>query len=91
MNGPRHSVPDAARSRMRKTIATIERELALQVETTGAPSNLRASFADLVEQLALGPEPSVRRCPHCGGIGMRAATLCRHCWAKLTPPRERPE
>jgi hypothetical protein len=42
-----------------------------------SPTGLLASFADLVEQLALGPEPEVRECPvckhtrHAGGHGLR--------------------
>jgi len=86
---------DPARSRLRATVATIGRELA-SLEAPGAAvvdgkashDALRASFADLVDQLALGPEPEVRECPNCGGIGMRAATTCGTCWAKLTPPSQ---
>ena len=47
---------------------------------------LLASFDDLVSQLALGPEPELRECPKCGGVGMRRATVCSGCWTKLTPP-----
>jgi hypothetical protein len=54
--------------------------------TGSSPAVLLASFADLVEQLALGPEPEVRECPVCKHLGMRAATLCGYCWTKLTPP-----
>jgi len=93
MNSPRSSVYDAARtSRLRATVATIEHEISrLPSQVTeddgGNPPNaLGASWADLVEQLALGPEPEVRECPVCKHIGMRAATLCGYCWAKLTPP-----
>ena len=85
------SVPDAKRSRLRSIIAAIERELArLPVEVTSdnrpTPADgLRASVADLVGQLALGPEPEYRQCPVCGNVGMRVATVCGHCWTKLTP------
>jgi hypothetical protein len=95
MNSSRFSVPDAAQSRLRATIAMIERELArlprpVAGEATGAsPTCLLASFADLVEQLALGPEPEVRPCPVCKRIGMRAATVCGYCWTKLVPPATR--
>ncbi len=94
MNSPRFSVPDAARSRLRATVATIEREIArLPGQVTdddggSQPNGLAAACADLVEQLALGPEPEVRACPVCKHIGMRAATLCGHCWTKLTPPTD---
>ena len=94
MNDPRVDVADPARARLRVTLATIEREIwRLPRQVTGdegksPPSGLVASFADLVEQLALGPEPEVRRCPVCGNIGMRAATRCGYCWTRLTPPPE---
>jgi hypothetical protein len=70
----------------------MEREISgLPRQATGEdgkspPSGLLASFSDLVEQLALGPEPEVRRCPVCQHIGMREATVCGYCWTKLTPP-----
>ena len=92
MNDSRDSVPDSKRSRLRATIAAIERELArLPADVTndnGATlaDSLRASVDDLVGQLALGPEPAYRQCPVCDHVGMRVATVCGHCWTKLTPP-----
>jgi hypothetical protein len=91
MNGPQASFADAARTRLRATVATVGREISrLPGQATGEdgkspPSVLLASFTDLVEQLALGPEPEVRRCPVCQHLGMRMATLCGYCWTKLTP------
>ena len=91
MNDARESVPDAKRSRLRATIAAIERELArFPAEVTNddratPADSLRASVADLVGQLALGPEPEYRQCPVCQRVGMRVATVCGHCWTKLTP------
>jgi hypothetical protein len=76
------SAPDVRRSRLRATLASIEVELA---RLSGPANVLRASVADLVQQLALGPEPEVRSCPVCRRTVMRAATLCGHCWTKLTP------
>lgn len=49
-------------------------------------AKLVGSWARLVDFLALGPAPELRACPHCGVLGMRAATLCGHCWKKLVPP-----
>ena len=97
MNSQGRSHPDAARSRLRATLATIEREISLlraagpatDDDRRGPAPGLSASFRDLVEQLGLGPEPEVRECPVCKHIGMRAATLCGHCWTKLTPPTGR--
>jgi hypothetical protein len=76
--------PDPARSRLRAAVAKMELELA-PLRTTGEHATLFASFDDLVQQLALGPEPEVRDCPKCGGVGMRRATVCGTCWTKLTP------
>jgi hypothetical protein len=92
MNDSRDSVPDAKRSRLRATIAAIERELArfpaeVTSDNRATPADsLRASVADLVGQLALGPEPEYRQCPACKRVGMRVATVCGHCWTKLAPP-----
>ena len=91
MNGSQFSLPDAERSRLRAIVATIDREISRlprQVTTDDGrtpPNGLLASWADLVEALALGPEPEVRECPHCKHIGMRAATVCGYCWTKLSP------
>lgn len=74
---------DAARSRQRETLRELEAQLGLLAT---APAELHATFARLVTQLALGPEPELRNCPSCGALGMRAATLCGSCWVKLTPP-----
>lgn len=82
MTDSRDSVPDSRRSRLRTIVAAIESELArLPPDVTG----LRASVADLVQALALGPEPEYRRCPVCARFDMRAATVCGHCWTKLPP------
>lgn len=94
MSSPGLSVADAARSRLRTTVATLEREIShvprqATGDSKGPPSGLLASFTDLVDQLALGPEPEVRECPVCKNIGMRAATVCGYCWTKLTPPAGR--
>ncbi len=92
MKSERFAVPDPVWSRLRATVATIERETArmsepgARVDGASPPTVLAAAVADLVKQLALGPEPEYRECPTCGGIGMRAATLCIYCWTKLVPP-----
>jgi hypothetical protein len=86
------SHPDAARSRLRAIVATVDSEIVrLTLPTTKAdgssvPNDLRASWDALLSELALGPEPEVRECPVCKHIGMRAATVCGYCWARLTPP-----
>lgn len=45
---------------------------------------LRASFATVVELLRLPPAPETRVCPTCQKTVMRAATVCGHCWTKLS-------
>jgi hypothetical protein len=91
MNNSQFSGPDPARSRLRATIAIIDNEIAhlpkrpSDDDSSDPRSRLRAAVADLVAQLALGPEPEVRECPVCKHIGMRAATVCGYCWTKLEP------
>lgn len=83
--------PDPVRSRLRATIATMDRELASMrtapkdADGKAPHAALLASFDDLVGQLALGDEPELRNCPSCGGVCMRLATVCSACWTKLTP------
>jgi len=76
----------------RSVVERIGREIAdlSKVLTTegSAPAvgRLAASWAELVDLLALGPAPELRECPGCGHTGMSAATLCGYCWTRLTPP-----
>lgn len=91
MSNPGFSGPDAARSRLRAAVATVEHEISRlpkqDADDSGSPPmDLPAAFADLVKQLALGPEPAVRKCPVCHHIGMRAATLCGFCLTRLAAP-----
>ena len=92
MNDSRDSVPDSRRSRLRATIAVIELELArlpgdVTKDNGGTlADSLRASVDDLAGQLALGPGPTYRQCPVCDHVGIRVATICGHCWARLAPP-----
>jgi len=96
MNDLQMAAPLIGRARLRATVATIEREanrlLRLLTDEEGrVPKNLlQASCADLVAQMALGPEPEVRRCSVCEHLVMRDATLCGHCWTRLAPPPARP-
>jgi len=82
MSSPELQGVEPAKSRLRATIAAMEKEI---VTLPGKGSGLRTSFNDLVAQLGLGPEPEVRVCPVCQHVGMRAATICGHCWTKLAP------
>lgn len=91
MSDSRSPIPDSERSRFRTIVATMEREIALlpiqaAADDSGATEGrLRACWADLVEALALGPEPAMRECPVCKHLGRRAATLCAYCWTRLAP------
>ena len=72
--------PEGRKSRLRAIVA----ELELTMNDT-IPAPLRDAWRRLVVAMDLGPEPAVRACPHCGKLGMAAATLCGFCW-KQTPP-----
>jgi hypothetical protein len=80
---------------VRSAIEAVDREMArlaghASVEEAPRLDDLRASWGKLVELLALGPAPEQRACPHCGGIGMVAATRCGRCWMELVPPQGSP-
>ena len=95
MVSPNSNIPQATRSRLRAIVSTLEREISRLPAESGAdgnsspPSALTTAFTDLVQELALGPEPELRECPVCKHKGMRAATVCGYCWTKLTPLPER--
>lgn len=72
---------DGAKGKLRSIVATIDKEIA---QTPPAPA-LHAAWLELVGALALGPAPQTRECPTCHTIGMRAASRCGQCWAKLEP------
>lgn len=78
---------DAAVAKLRTIIDAIEEEIARTPPTAA----LAASWAELVEVLAIGPEPATRVCPTCQGVGMRAASRCGNCWASLEPLPELPD
>jgi hypothetical protein len=74
---------------LRPIIEALDVEMSrLAARSGGAAESkaLLASWAELVEYLALGPPPELRTCPSCGAVGMRAATMCGNCWAPLVPP-----
>jgi hypothetical protein len=74
---------------LRPIVEALDREMSRFARSHAAGADataLLASWATLVEFLALGPAPELRACPYCGGIGMRAATRCGICWRKLEPP-----
>lgn len=94
MSSSMHLSSEEARSHLRSTVETVAREIAhLPGVAAGEVDRhsvdlLRSSFADLTEQLALGPEPEVRDCPVCRHVARRAATRCGYCWTELARPGE---
>ena len=81
--------PDPKKSRLRSLVAAVERDLSeapAEQMQPGAFVSLRVSWDALVNELALGPEPALRRCPRCSRLVMRAATACSHCGVQLVPP-----
>jgi len=70
---------------LRTAIEQMDREIAA---LPGPSSELHDAWSQLVGALALEPAQATRECPHCGKVGMRAATLCGYCWKKLVPPGE---
>jgi hypothetical protein len=86
MNGQNLEAPLPVHAGVRAAVATIDREMSrLPKSAAGGTDELVASWAKLVELLALGPAPELRECPVCKHTGMRAATLCGYCWTKLSP------
>jgi hypothetical protein len=79
------------RAGLRVVVSDIERELSCLAREAPAAQHrtalegLTASWAKLVELLALGTAPELRECPRCGHSGMRAATRCGNCWSVLSP------
>jgi hypothetical protein len=82
------SFGDAARDNLRTIVGVVDQEITRLPAGDGnqATDELRASWTTLVKLLALGPVPETRECPACHGTGMRSATRCAHCWAKLELP-----
>jgi len=77
---------DAERARLRVAVAAVGHFIAhLPSAHAGPDRGLTEAWAELVKLLALGPERQLRDCPRCGHVGMRDATLCVHCWARMTP------
>lgn len=76
---------DARNASLHALVCEIEQELT-RLAPSPAHTELRASWAKLVEVLALDPLAELMECPTCQHVGMRAATRCRYCWTKLVPP-----
>jgi hypothetical protein len=90
MTGQHHfESADAERAKVRVAVATVGDLIArLPNAHSGPDRGLPEAWAELVKLLALGPARQLRDCPHCGHVAMSEATLCLHCWARLTPAPE---
>jgi hypothetical protein len=81
---------DELRDDLRTLIATIDHDFAQLPPPGDSPQpadqvhdRLRQSWSEFVKLLGLGPKSETQQCPACGGVGMREASRCGHCWAKL--------
>ena len=85
-NPPYPDATEAQRATLRAAVAEVESYIAHLPRTNpGSDHGLPAAWATLVQLMALGSPPQLRDCPRCGRAGMRAATRCGHCWARLSP------
>ena len=79
------------KTRLRTLVGMVEGQMARSSAQASTPqervalAELRDPWTELVQLLALGPEPEVRECPVCHHTGMRAARICGHCWTKPDP------
>jgi len=82
---------DSDKVSLRFVIADIDRDLSCLAREAPAAEHrfaidaLIASWARLVELMALGAASELRECPRCGNSVRRAATRCGHCWSPLAP------
>lgn len=82
---------EPARSRMRVLVARVDAELgSLQASHRDSARSsetdaLAQTWRELVAELALGPEPELRSCPHCQRRVLRQATRCRYCMRQSAP------
>jgi hypothetical protein len=78
-------------ARLRELMGAIEREIAcLSHEGTvgdhqAARLGLTASWAALVQLLAVGDAAETRTCSFCTRTVLRTAARCVYCWARLSP------
>jgi len=67
-------------------LRTAVEQMDRQIAAFPVPSSvLHGAWSQIVFALELGPAMATRKCPHCGNVGMRDATLCGYCWKKLVP------
>lgn len=89
-------LPYGEQSELRAAVAAMSSELArvpgLVVGEQGGGvrrNELLSRWKELLDVLALSPEPELRLCPACGESIMAAATRCRGCWRRVAPLPEK--
>jgi hypothetical protein len=85
---------DIERSKLRAIVADIQGQVSAistqfpAAQQAAVAARFAVSWAALVELLALGPEPDMRKCPFCDSSIQKAATRCMHCWKESHAPAE---
>lgn len=75
---------------LRAIVETLDRAMSRCLADGSALADapgLLASWARLIDHLALEPPPAFRRCPSCGRSMARGASRCGGCWRALEPLR----
>jgi hypothetical protein len=85
MPGQYFDARSAKNAKLHDAVHQIEQELAGLPREDGTPQKLRVLWSSLVSLMALEPLHELRECPTCKQVGMRAATRCGNCWARLAP------
>ena len=71
---------------LQAAVENVEREIeGLSHGFPEPPSELHLAWRRLVRLLAPDHARATHKCPRCGELGMREATLCGYCWMKLVP------
>ena len=73
---------------LRRIVEALDREMSRCLADGSALVDnpaLLASWARLIDRLALEPPQGLRRCPSCGATAARAAKFCGGCCKNLDP------
>ena len=81
---------NSSQDRLRETVAAVDHDVAALSRSesdahAGEYQRLSTSWAELVDELALGPAPRLTPCPVCGHDCRIDATVCGFCWTKRAP------
>ena len=69
---------------LQAAVEKVEREIeGLSQGFPETPSEVHLAWRRLARLLAPEPARATRKCPRCGKVGMREATLCGYCWKRL--------